>query len=70
MKTAVYRGRIRQTRLGEVLRLYRTIRGYTLREIAPQIGVSSATLMRIETGQGFAATMLLKLWNWLLEKQP
>lgn len=57
----------RQTHLGEMLRLYRTVRGFTLREIAPQIGISAATLMRIETGQAMDAETLLKLWAWCLK---
>ena len=58
-------GRIRQTHLGEMLRLYRMVRGMTLRQLAPQIGISTATLMRIEYGQAFDAVTLLKLWAWL-----
>ena len=65
------RGRIKsQTRLGEMFRLYRTVRGLSLREVAPQIGIGAATLMRIETGQGFDADTLLKLWTWMLAGEP
>ena len=56
----------RRSRLGEMLRLYRTVRGESLRDVAPTIGLSSATLMRIETGQAMDADTLLKLWTWLL----
>ncbi len=56
-------------RLGEMLRLYRTVRGQSLREIAPQIGIGHATLMRIETGQAFDADTLLKLWTWMLAEE-
>ena len=56
----------RQTRLGEMFRLYRTVRHLTLRDVAPQIGIGHATLMRIETGQAFDADTLLKLWAWML----
>jgi len=56
----------RQTRLGEMFRLYRTVRGTSLRDVAPAIGISPATLMRIETGQAFDADTLLKLWAWML----
>lgn len=56
----------RQTRLGEMFRLYRTVRGRSLRELAPQIGISHATLMRIETGQSMDADTLMKLWAWML----
>ncbi len=59
----------RSTRLGDMLRLYRTVRGRSLREIAPQIGIGHATLMRIETGQALDAETLLKLWAWLLQAE-
>lgn len=66
-RPSTLRARIkRQTRFGEMLRLYRTVNGLSLREIAPQIGISHATLMRIETGQAFDAETLLKLWAWML----
>ncbi len=61
--------KVRQTRLGEMLRLYRTVRGRSLREIAPDIGIGHATLMRIETGQAIDADTLLKLWAWLLQAE-
>jgi transcriptional regulator with XRE-family HTH domain len=56
-----------QTRLGAMLRLYRTVRGKTLRQVAPQIGIGHATLLRIETGKAMDADTLLKLWAWLLQ---
>ncbi len=66
-RPSTLRGRIqRQSRLGEMFRLYRTVRGDSLRKIAPEIGISSATLMRIEVGQAFDAETLLKLWTWML----
>ncbi len=66
-RPSTLRGRIpSQNRLGEILRLYRTVRGLSLRDVAPHIGISSATLMRIETGQAFDAATLMKLWMWML----
>ena len=54
-----------------MFRLYRTVRRLTLRVVAPQIGISAATLMRIEAGQAFDADSLLKLWTWMLaEDKP
>jgi transcriptional regulator with XRE-family HTH domain len=60
--------RIRPSRLGEMLRLYRTMHQRTLREVAKECGISHATLMRIEHGQAFDAQTLLALWRWLLEE--
>ncbi len=68
-RPSTLRARItRKTRLGEMLRLYRTMRGHSLRDIAPKIGIAPATLMRIETGQRFDADTLLKLWVWMLSQ--
>ena len=50
-----------------MLRLYRTINRSSLRAVAAQVGISTPTLLRIETGQpGLDAETLLKLWAWLL----
>lgn len=66
-RPSTLRGRIRRhTRLGEMLRLYRTVGNRSLRDLAPQIGIGHATLMRIETGEAFDAATLLKLWTWML----
>ena len=56
----------RPTRLGAMLRLYRMVHGRTLRDVAPEIGIGHATLMRIEAGEAFDVDTLLKLWTWLL----
>lgn len=68
-RPSTLRARIpRHTRLGEMCRLYRTVRGRSLREVAPEIGISAPTLMRIEAGQAFDADTLLKLWAWMLSE--
>jgi transcriptional regulator with XRE-family HTH domain len=56
----------RTTQFGEMLALYRTARKWTVRDLAPQIGISSATLSRIERGQTMDAETLLKVWTWML----
>lgn len=56
----------RVTNFGEMLRLYRTVRGITLRQLAPDIGIGHATLLRIEGGRAMDAATLLKLWAWML----
>ena len=69
-RPSTLRGRIRrQTKLGEMLRLYRTVRGFSLRDLSPSIGIGYATLMRIETGQSMDAETLMKLWTWLLTSE-
>jgi len=38
-------------KLGEVLKKWRVMRDKTLREVAPELGISMATLQRIEAGK-------------------
>lgn len=54
------------TNLGTMLRLYRTVRGRGLRDMATEVGIGHATLMRIEQGRAFDAETLLKIWSWLM----
>ena len=54
------------TRLGELLRIYRTLRNLTVRDVAADIGIGHATLSRIERGEAFDVPTMLKLWAWLL----
>lgn len=61
--------RLTPNRLGAMLRLYRTVHGRHLREVAQEIGTSPATLMRIEHGEAFDVTTWLKLEHWLLAKE-
>jgi transcriptional regulator with XRE-family HTH domain len=57
-----------RTHLGAMLALYRASRQWTVRDVAPQIGISIATVSRIEHGQTMDAATLLKLWAWLLRE--
>jgi len=65
LRAGTLAGRIRPTRFGEMLRLYRMVRGQTLRDIRNESGVNHATLMRIEYGQSYDVKTFLKLWQWL-----
>lgn len=56
------------TRLGDMLRLYRAARGLGVRELAPEIGTSAATLSRIERGHAMDATTMLRLMHWMNER--
>jgi transcriptional regulator with XRE-family HTH domain len=59
-----------KTRLGRMLRLYRAHAELTLRDLAPMIGISPATLMRVEAGFDMDAETLLKLITWMRGKAP
>jgi len=52
-----------------MFRLYRTVRGLSLCDVAPKIGIGHATLMRLKTVQACDADTLLKLWTWMLAKE-
>ena len=59
----------RMTRLGELLRLYRATHGVVgVRALARDIGISSATLSRIERGKAFDLHTWNKLVHWLVQK--
>lgn len=52
--------------LGEVINCWRTVRRIGVREAAREIGVSHATLSRIERGLPADGKTVVKLLNWLL----
>lgn len=54
------------TRLAEMLRLYRTVRGASVRDVASTANISAATISRIERGHAMDAETLLKMLNWML----
>lgn len=56
--------------LGAVLCSYRETRRMGTRELAKLLGVSAATLNRIERGENCDAQTLAKILLWLLGKTP
>lgn len=58
--------KVKRKRLGSVLRCYRVMKEMGFRELAEEVGVSAATLCRIESGKAMDADTLLKLLNWML----
>ena len=57
-------------RLSEVLRQYRWASQQGLRPLSKEIGLSAATLNRIELGKSPDYRSMLKLLHWLLDEQP
>lgn len=55
------------TNLGVVLRRYRLLGEMQQRDLARLIGISAATLCRMERGHTPDAVTLLKLWTWFLK---
>lgn len=58
------------TRLAAFIRLHRAVSADHLdtRTVAKQIGISAATLNRIERGHAMDAATFLKVLNWLMER--
>jgi transcriptional regulator with XRE-family HTH domain len=50
-----------------MVRIYRTMRMLSLRDLSAETKIGHATLMRIEHGQAFDVETFLKLWKWLSE---
>ena len=57
---------MKPTNLGVMLRLWRSVRGLTLRDVAPIVGTSHATLLRLEQGKPCDLATWLKVQAWLL----
>jgi transcriptional regulator with XRE-family HTH domain len=53
--------------ISECLKLYRSNRGLGIRECAKEIGISSATLSRIENGKHCDMNSFTKLLTWLMK---
>jgi len=56
--------------LGELLRLYRAVNKLGVRAMAKQIGVSAATISRIERGLPMDLNTWLAVQTWLLRRRP
>jgi transcriptional regulator with XRE-family HTH domain len=52
-------------KLGKVIRKYRVTSELTLREVGKEIGISAATLMRVEEGRDPDGSTLAKILAWL-----
>ena len=63
------RSKPRQSRIGRVLVLYRSMRNIGVRELASEVGTSAATLSRIERGHAMDAETLMLIWAWLLGQE-
>lgn len=53
---------------GRMLRLLRTVENRTLRELGQEIGVSAATLMRVEQGYAFDMATWIRLQMWMMSE--
>lgn len=53
-------------RIGKVIRRWRLMEERTLREVGKEMGISAATLLRIEQGEACDSGTLALLLTWLL----
>lgn len=58
-----------QTNLGEMLRLYRFVHKLTVRDFAKVLGISAATISRMERGGECDVETFLKVLIWM-RKEP
>lgn len=62
---------VQNLRLGQMLRLYRTVRKLNMRDVAGEIGISASSLCRIENGKSCDMRSLGKLYAWMIgEERP
>lgn len=55
---------------GEVLRTWRRVKDCGLRQVAKDIGISAATLSRVERGEYMEVRTLILILNWLMADTP
>lgn len=55
----------KETNLGAMLRCFMAMERWSMRTLAPKIGISASTLHRICAGQAMDADTLLKVINWM-----
>lgn len=55
-----------RTNLSEVLRCFMAMERWSMRKLAPEIGISAATLHRLCSGHAMDADTLVKVLNWMM----
>ena len=56
-------------RLGELVLSWRTLGGISTRDAAFSMGISIATLNRLEHGKGISNTVLTRIMSWLVDEK-
>lgn len=51
--------------IGRLLQLYRVTQNITMREMGEILGISAATISRIEHGREIDSQTMIKIMNWL-----
>jgi hypothetical protein len=58
-----------ETNLGAMLRCFMAMERWSMRKLAPEIGISSPTLHRVCSGYAMDGDTLLKVLNWMMRKR-
>lgn len=61
---------MRATNLGDMLRCYMAMERWSMRKLAPKIGISHPTLHRVCSGYAMDAETMLKVINWMMRGRP
>lgn len=56
-------------KLGTVIKKYRVMSELTMRDVAKEVGIGAATLMRLEKGHSPDGATLAKILAWLLSEK-
>lgn len=59
----------RSSNLGAMLRCFMAMERWSMRKLAPEIGISAATLHRVCSGYAMDADTLLKVINWMVKER-
>ena len=57
---------LKRTNFGDMLRCYMAMERWSMRKLAPEIGISAATLHRVCSGYAMDAATLMKILNWMM----
>jgi hypothetical protein len=60
---------MRSTNLGSMLRCFMAMERWSMRKLAPEIGISAATLHRVCAGYAMDADTVLKVINWMMRSR-
>ena len=56
-------------KIGKVIRKWRLMQDLDLRSVGKEIGISAATLLRVEIGHDPSGVTLTKILTWLFRKE-
>jgi hypothetical protein len=59
----------KETNLGAMLRCFMAMERWSMRKLAPEIGISAATLHRVCSGYAMDADTFMKVTNWMMRSR-